>query len=129
MKLENQVVSLELAKKLKELGVNQESLFWWKDAFYDKDGRFIDEHEWHIANRHDITDTSVVGACSAFTVAELGYILGMTTSDRLQRAYGHVFNVPGTRFISPTGLHACLTRPDLCAKMLIYLIENKLITV
>ena len=27
MKLENQVVSLELAKKLKELGVKQDSLF------------------------------------------------------------------------------------------------------
>ena len=29
MKLEDQVVSLELAKKLKELGVKQESLFYW----------------------------------------------------------------------------------------------------
>ena len=29
MNLEDQVVSLELAKKLKELGVKQESLFWW----------------------------------------------------------------------------------------------------
>ena len=31
MKLENQVVSLELAKKLKELGVKQESLFYWTE--------------------------------------------------------------------------------------------------
>lgn len=30
MKLESQVVSLELAKKLKELGVKQESLFQWR---------------------------------------------------------------------------------------------------
>jgi hypothetical protein len=29
MPLENQVVSLELAKKLKELGMKQESLFYW----------------------------------------------------------------------------------------------------
>ena len=29
MKLENQVVSLEIAKSLKELGVKQESLFYW----------------------------------------------------------------------------------------------------
>ena len=29
MTLEQQVVSLELAKKLKELGCKQESYFWW----------------------------------------------------------------------------------------------------
>ena len=29
MKLEDQVCSLELAKKLKELGVKQDSLFYW----------------------------------------------------------------------------------------------------
>jgi hypothetical protein len=29
MKLEEQVTSLELSKKLKELGIKQNSLFWW----------------------------------------------------------------------------------------------------
>ena len=33
MKLEQQVVSLELAKKLKELGVKQDSLFYWWGTF------------------------------------------------------------------------------------------------
>lgn len=31
MKLEEQVASLELSKKLKELGYKQEGLFWWYD--------------------------------------------------------------------------------------------------
>lgn len=31
MNLEQQCVSLELAKKLKELGVKQESLYWWSE--------------------------------------------------------------------------------------------------
>ena len=29
MKLEDQICSLDLAKRLKELGARQESLFWW----------------------------------------------------------------------------------------------------
>ena len=39
MKLENQVVSLELAKKLKELGFEQKSLFYWDEG---KETRFRD---------------------------------------------------------------------------------------
>lgn len=39
MKLEQQVVSLELAKQLKELGVKQDSLFYW-DTDYEN-GRVI----------------------------------------------------------------------------------------
>jgi len=34
MRIENQVVSLELAKKLKELGIKQESIFVWE--YYDE---------------------------------------------------------------------------------------------
>ena len=36
MKLEDQVVSLDLAKRLKELGVRQESFWAWYEAF-DRD--------------------------------------------------------------------------------------------
>ena len=59
MKLEQHVCSLDLAKRLKELGVKQESLFWWgeitKEVHYCKAGKPL-----HI---------------SAFTVAELGEML------------------------------------------------------
>ena len=37
MKLENQLVSLELSKQLKEAGYKQEGLFWWVDNELTKD--------------------------------------------------------------------------------------------
>jgi hypothetical protein len=73
MKLEYQVCSLELAKRLKELGVKQESEFQWVNndpsrtdalAIYVYHNDFIQEHG---------AESSVV--CSAFTVAELLNIL------------------------------------------------------
>jgi len=67
MKLENQCVSLELAKKLKELGVEQDSLFWW----YQVVGTIKSETEvdWQI--KYGNYDNGY----SAFTVAELGEML------------------------------------------------------
>lgn len=71
MELEKQVVSLELAKRLKELGAKQESLFWWHEGM-----------EWAIFGDGDVTswgfqETFEHGPkdVSAFTVAELGEIL------------------------------------------------------
>jgi hypothetical protein len=81
MKLENQVCSLELSKKLKELGVKQESLFYWVigcEQFCTEDKPSIINSEFH-----DII-TEEWGDChsykkeeiySAFTFAELGRIL------------------------------------------------------
>lgn len=77
MKLEQQVTSLEISKKLKELGVKQESYFWWQL-----------EHNNELSNGclsfcpsvivpksyHDGTSPKS-GFISAFTVAELGEML------------------------------------------------------
>lgn len=123
MKLENQVTSLEPSKKLKELGVKQESLWWWC-IYTDK---------WFLAYREDgIADTN--NQVSAFTVAELGEILpkdlhldtpkqcrlymnGVHRCVYLDKNYEWVYTT-----VSPDNNEA-----DARVKMLIYLIENKLI--
>jgi hypothetical protein len=69
MKLENQVCSLELAQKLKELGVKQESLFSYIDWYGNK--------IWQLKNSttRGKTIPSEMTEVSAYTVAELGEML------------------------------------------------------
>jgi len=76
MQLEKQVVSLELAKKLKELGVKQESLFYWVGDHSNPDTPWTIEN-WRITDKDNRlknwqSDTPI----SAFTVAELFEDLG-----------------------------------------------------
>lgn len=67
MKLEQQVTSLEISKRLKELGVKQESLFYWLNPFKQQDWQLVQTGEWSLNGHHNF--------CSAFTVAELGDML------------------------------------------------------
>lgn len=60
MELTKQVVSLDLAKRMKELGAPQESLFWW-----------VEGSDWFVAMQTGEYQNSV----SAYTVAELGDML------------------------------------------------------
>ena len=66
MKLEDQVCSLELAKRLKELGVKQESYFQWEqyEESYEPSVRPCKDMGFH---------TEFIAP--AFTVAELGEIM------------------------------------------------------
>jgi hypothetical protein len=85
MKLENQVCRFELAKKLKALGVKQESLWWWVPCLEGTSTEayhFTGEHyftgEYKIAS--DLMSTYLrtktnKSDYSAFTVAELGEML------------------------------------------------------
>ena len=68
MKLENQVCSLELAKKLKELGVKQDSLFKWHSKLDEKGNRVHTEIVY-------LPIKQMEQDYSAFTVAELGEML------------------------------------------------------
>jgi hypothetical protein len=68
MDLEKQVCSLELAKKLKELGVKQESLFRWE--MYHAGDRFVLTTD----TRREPNEYNEEYA--AFTVAELLSLIG-----------------------------------------------------
>lgn len=129
MKIEDQVCSLELAKKLHKLKVNQEdALYYWGKAGmmgWQLENRNYANYRWKRAEIH-----------AAFTVAELGEMLP-------RNLYG--FN-PVVSLL-PDGVYQCGyldnerkethvlngwkqadTEADARAKMLIYLIKNKLIT-
>lgn len=126
MKLEQQVTSLELSKKLKELGVKQESLFWWKNdepTAYDPVGR-----DWHLVsdgNKLRVGHPQQINLVSAFTVAELGEMLSKFERPHIIRSF------KGNKmWYSERGFEHLVegdTEANARAKMLIYLIENKLI--
>ena len=114
MELSQQVVSLELAKRLKELGVKQESLF-----YYSQNGL--------VGGTYDVIISSSI-ICSAFTVAELGELLPYNCYTRKSKTNkgcfeAHIIEKGGDEvFIDENEANAR-------AKMLIYLIENKLVEI
>lgn len=109
MKLEDQVVSLELAKKLKELGYKQESLFYWRLGYHTsekfdngkslgKEGVFDDKYrvefypkprmttadfKWNESDLQKLTATEI----SAYTVAELVNLLTTVAKQDIIIAY------------------------------------------
>lgn len=124
MKLELQVTSLSLSKKLKELEVKQESLFAWYPNPLGFDRYSLEKVEAIDLNREPI---------SAFTVAELGEML-----PEMIRQEGNPRFLYETKFHDEwlvqywRGTEALLkqfdeTEANSRAKMLVYLIENKFI--
>lgn len=76
MKIENQVCTLEQAKKLKELGIECKSLFQWRDYSMLKDNRIEPLVSYE---RVTVSHASVMQVFNAFTVAELGVMIGKGT--------------------------------------------------
>jgi hypothetical protein len=111
LSLEKQVVSLELAKKLKSLNVEQESYFYWRDF----DENLV------IGNENKMTTR-----ISAFTVAELGEMLKNVRNMR----HFYTNTEPLREWCSMTDSEREYgdTEANVRAKMLCYLLENKLIT-
>lgn len=118
MKLEDQVCSLESAKRLKELGVRQDSYFYWNGIMTDVENKLVG------IIKNDFSNDGY----SAFTVAELGEMLPpfVVTEKYLCRGK--------PRFMS------CETETMEChawhddresearAKMLIHLLEQGIVT-
>src|SRR5437868_5642219 len=89
MKLEDQVTNLELSKRLKELGVKQESLFWWE--FYisgDPELKRAGEQECIEGESEPWYPSK--DCISAFTVAELGEMLPKNIEDKESDELGYL---------------------------------------
>jgi hypothetical protein len=130
MKLESQVCSLELARKLKELGVKQESMF-----IYANRGHFDLEY----VPKLQVASEPLFGDISAFTVAELGTLLPGCLNGNVLRCHKNeldeatvqwevgYWDITGDQAESRFGLCTAETEADARALCLIYLLENKLI--
>lgn len=126
MKLEDQVVSLELAKKMRELGFEQDSYWFWQ-------GYLHSENRVELAPKDKLY--KYYDICSAYTVAELGEMLPAgfisrkrigATKDTLWSCYDdkpvNYHKIELAKQIDYTVLAD--TEAHARAKMLIYLKEN-----
>ena len=137
MKLEDQVCSLELAKKLKELGVKKESLFYWADGELvigtDVDLLLENNKTRSLAWDAMYIELDNFEIYSAFTVAELG--------EMIPYCYNSM-RCNGKDSENKEDFYVCYdldegfensqsekTEANARAKMLIYLIENKFIEI
>jgi hypothetical protein len=141
MDIEKQVCSLELAKRLKELGVKQESLFYYQNNPYNNGKDCIDLM---IVERSSINNENVImnTQCenednpkySAFTVAELGEMLPILIKDGSNliiwpylKNDKKVWDIDYNGHEESDETFVSDTEADARAQMLIYLIENGLV--
>jgi hypothetical protein len=117
--LEKQVCSLDLAKRLKELGVKQESLFYWEGLQVD-----VEKMRWRI-NKANKNHNSA--KYSAFTIAELGEML----PDQVSSWRTGIEWICSHDELAETGQavpeQRTSTEADARAKMVCYLVENGLL--
>lgn len=136
MPLKKQCASLELSKELKELGYPQESLFYWVT---DEQDRFQKLSTKIVLNDKVNDYGSYWSKYSAPTTAELGEILPQTL--KIKRIKYQLFcsvALDKQWFViyvdendyennAPIPFMMCHNEADCRAKMLIYLLKNKLI--
>lgn len=133
--IEGIICSVELAKKLKEIHVPQQSIFYWLSN--------LTRDTWHSSMRHGFNKKYHSEALSAFTSEELSKFLPFTVKIDGKKNYltshvGHTYNMINTWI----GYHEhdeetsidiitidfdAKKEVDARAKMLIYLIEKGLV--
>ena len=129
MKKELQVCTIEQAQKLRELGAPQkEAIYFWDE---DGSGNLI---------RSLDASARLIGCVAAYTVAELGEMLPayMTSKEDGIRGFLHSIDVSGDGWecyyerndmgVAMHNIQTGKTEAQARAAMLIYLLENKLIT-
>ena len=134
MELKDQIVSLELAKKLKELKVKEESIFFWvnskeREALGDSPIVFA---SWDLGRHNTCCKEKEILSriAPAFTVSELGEMLPPHIEDDELQCRKKKYAVIVQYFRKPEcTIPICVekTEADARAKMLVYLIENNLI--
>ena len=125
LKLEEQVISLDLSKRLKELGFEQESLFYWRTSS-------TSDSLAHLT--YGLLDTKFSIYYSAYTCAELGEMLPQYIEVQVGIFYLRIekeniyWKCGYAKFDSKNFLFGeqSLTEAEARAKMLIYLKENGL---
>lgn len=129
MIIEDQVCSLEFAKRLKELGIKQDSLFFW----IKEEKPYI----WYNSNNYPIHIEKFY--YSAFTCSELGEILPAilySNKESLPDAVFETLKNEQNRWLASYFIKHSTppkiaiiddTEVDARAKMLIHLLENGLI--
>jgi len=134
MRIETQVCSLEQSKRLKELGVEQKSVFYFHPAF-DKPvfGEVVTTVTGKQYKKTQVCNDKG-GANAAFTVAELGVMLPDDVRTNGQGIL-FVFNPLGNKLDKlaleglPFDFKVYPTQAQASAAMLIHLLENNIITV
>ncbi len=135
MNIEEQTCSLELSRRLKELGVKQNSLYIWvlNKEDHPKSGWSVFANSPYVKNHLRWEDQS-----PAFTVAELGQILPWfiennsktywygTGKTRKEDKYYHEHEIHYSDDCKVICLERGITEADARAYMIIHLLENKL---
>lgn len=155
MNISDQVLSISLSKKLKELGIKQDSLFYWFDM---ETHHYLFCKEYEQYSKH--VNLDINNGFSAFTVSELGQLLPTVLNisrtiklDNKEKEINYEYHIKISHFgtsdhwqcsyIGYPVLEGILLHEigssafgendekmvDAIAKMVIYLIENNLMII